>query len=266
MKNILLAIALVVVGMTSLFAKELEVPERPKPARLVNVFSKQPFISKEQVQALEVKLSEFNDSTSNQIAIVVVDDLNGLTANEFATKLIHEWGIGQAKKDNGVVLLLSLGGGTGNRDYYIGVGYGLEGAIPDLMVKRVQERDLLPYLKSGQYYEALDRTTTTLMALAKGEYNDAVARNGENDFMGMFFILAFFGLMLFLLMRAKKNGKIKDDDDDFFGGGGRGGGMFFPPFFPGGGFRGGGGGGGGFGGFGGFGGGSSGGGGAGGKW
>lgn len=266
MKKLLLFLLFAVFIQPSLSAKELEVPNRPSPPRLVNILSKEAFLTSSQQQILEAKLVAFSDSTSNQIAIVVVDNLNGLTANEFATELGQKWGVGQKKFDNGVVVLLSLGGGTGNRDYYISVGYGLEGVIPDLAVKRIQETELLPYLKAGDYFTALDKTTTVLMKLASGEYNSkdyaSQSSGGDNPIFVLLFVLAILFIIFIFFLNIKK------------GGGNRGGGFgsgfgtgFMGGYMAGRGFSGGSSGwSSGGGGFGGFGGGGFGGGGAGGKW
>ncbi|MBN9292765.1 MAG: TPM domain-containing protein [Flavobacteriia bacterium] len=262
MNKLLLFFFLICPAISQLFAAELEVPDRPHPQRMVNIFSRQPFLNAREISVLEQKLVAFSDSTSNQIAIVVVDDLNGLTANEYATELGQKWGVGQKKLDNGIIILLSLGGGEGNRDYYIAVGYGLEGAIPDLAVKRVQESELLPYLKSGNYYEALDRTTNVLMALAKGEIDskEYAKKSNEDEDAGIV-LLIFFGIIAFFIWLAIKNKNQRPPR------GGSGWGSFIGSGLgailgSGGGY----GSSGSSGGFGGFGGGSFGGGGAGGKW
>src|SRR3954465_15780155 len=107
------------------------IPPRPNPPKLVNDYVD--LLTPSEEQRLEAKLDRYNDTTSNQIAIVIVDDLHGYDANTFATELGQKWGVGgQAKFDNGIVVLISTGGGDGNRDAYIAVGYGLEGAIPDI--------------------------------------------------------------------------------------------------------------------------------------
>lgn len=266
MKNLILFTLLTLFSVTSITAKELEVPKRPQPQRMVNILSQQPFLTAQEIDQLEQKLVAFSDSTSNQITIVVVDDLNGLTAYEFATEIGQSWGVGQKKKDNGIVVLLSLGGGTGNRDYFIAVGYGLEGAIPDLAVKRIQEKELLPYLKTGQYYEALNNTTDVLMALAKGEYNSSDYTSSQNEggsaIVGMFIIFGIFILLAFLIKKNKGGGGNRGGGFSDFVRGAAMGSILNSSF----GSRSSGSFGGGGGGFGGFGGGSFGGGGAGGKW
>ena len=123
-----------------LFAQvEDHVPKRPSPSRLVNDLTEGGFLTNEQQVALEKKLVAFDDSTSNQIAVVIVETLEGYSANEIATALGRAWGVGGKEKNNGVVVLISTGGGDGLRDVYIATGYGLEGAIPDATAKAITD-------------------------------------------------------------------------------------------------------------------------------
>lgn len=242
-------------GLT-VFSQQEGIPNRPNPPRLVNNLSKAfpDFISAEEESKLEAKLVKFSDETSNQIAIVIIDDINDMEPWSFATELGQKWQVGQKGKDNGIVILIKPTGGQGQRKFHIAVGYGLEGAIPDLTAKRIQDNELLPYLKEGRHFDALDKTTDVLMALAKGEYNSKDYNKGSGN--GVWFIIGLF-LLIFILIAVfgKKNG-----GGTTFGRGGSFGGGFIGGF---GGFGSGSSGGGGFGG---FGGGSFGGGGSGGSW
>lgn len=255
------------VALTTLLATNTgyaqNVIPRPTPDRLVNNCSKQypDFISEGEEEALEEKLEKFSRETSNQIVIVIVDDIGGTEASEYATQLGQEWGVGKGDKDNGIVILLKPTGGQGQRKFFIAIGQGLEGRIPDATSYEIQERELLPYLKEGKNYEALDHTTTVLMALAKQEYSskDYSSQSSKKNIAIYIFIAI---ILIFVLARI------------FGKGGNSGGGNGFTygaaGFFMGSGFgRGSGGGFGGGssgGGFGGFGGGSFGGGGSGGNW
>jgi len=232
------------------------IPSKPNPPRLVNDFSSEGFLTSTEIQTLENKLQTFAKETSNQIVVVVVDDLGGMEAWDYATQLGKKWGVGQDKFDNGVVILIKPTGGQGQRDLFIAVGSGLEGAIPDITTKQIRENEMYPYLKQGQNYEAIDRATNVLMALAKGEYNSDAYGKQKKDKISPYFILLIIIIVIFVISRK--------------GGGGRGmtmgsRGVFFGPRF-GGGFGGGSFGGGSSGGFGGFGGGGFSGGGSGGKW
>lgn len=236
-----------------------QIPERPVPAKLYNNFSKNhpDFLSSSEAAQLEEKLEVFSNETSNQICVVIVDDLNDYEPADFATKLLNDWGVGKKESNNGVVVLLQLNPEKGGRDF-IQTGYGLEGAIPDLATKKIREEELEPLLKAGRNFEALDKTTSRLMELAKGEINvkdytrKSTGRRGRNIPGAVIIIL----IIVFAILR---------------GGGGRGGTTFSHrgPRYWGSGFGGFGsgfGGGSSGGGFGGFGGGRSGGGGSGGSW
>ncbi len=250
MKRLLLIFSLLL-SFLSQAQHEDKIPPRPSPAKLVN--DESGLLMPYQVKQLEDKLVAYDDSTSNLIVIVIVESLNGLEANEYATALGRKWGVGNKDFNNGVVVLISTGGGSGQRDAYIAPGYGLEGAIPDITAKSIVDNELIPNLKLGNYYRALDEATDGIIKAAAGEYK-APTNYGSKKKKGIPVSSIIFVIILLLVV---------------FGGGAGGGGTYVSR---GGwtGWSGGGGGGsgwsGGGGGFGGFGGGSFGGGGAGGKW
>jgi uncharacterized protein len=235
------------------------IPARSNPPRLVNNFSKQfpDFLSASETSALEAKLEAFSKETSNQIVVVIVDDFGGTDANTFATNLGKAWGVGQKDFNNGVIVLINPTGTKGNREPpYIAVGYGLEGAIPDITAKHICEEEIAPAFSNGNYYEGLNAGTDRIMQLAKGEINSDAYNKKYSENPKRYIWILMIVLILFFVIRRK-------------GGGGRGFGTGAATgFFIGsGGFgrsSGGGFGGGGFGGFGG--GGFGGGGGGGGKW
>ena len=216
-------------------------------------------LSPEQKQALENKLVAIDDSSSNQIAVVILPTLDGNPIEEYATKLFREWGIGNTKTNNGILLLIAVQ----DKKIRIEVGYGLEGAIPDITAINIIDNDLKPAFREGAYYEGIDKATDNIAKAAVGEYQ--VKRVKKTKTKGNGAILAIIIAIIFLVLK---------------GGGGRGGsniggrgvsnvaeGLFWASLLSGGGgssrndsgFGGGGG-------FGGFGGGSSGGGGASGGW
>lgn len=255
MRSLFPRFVLVLVFLFCDFIVKSQVADRPWPQRLVNNLSKEStnFLSASEQKQLEDTLDAFNRSTSNQICIVIVDDLNGMEPAQYATELGTAWKVGQKEFDNGLVILVK----PNTRDLFIAVGYGLEGAITDLHTKHIRETEMNPYFKEGKNYEGLYRGCKALMLAAKGEYN--IKNNSENgigDWIKRHPILAaLIGIAILWFLFARSSG----------GGGGT---------FGSGGYRSYGGfGGGGWssgrssgGGFGGFGGGSFGGGGSGGKW
>ncbi len=244
----------------TVFVLRAQLPERPSPPKLYNNLSQNfpDFLNGQEAAQLEEKLEQFSNETSNQICVVIVDDLGDYDPSDYANKLFNSWGIGQKGVNNGIVVLVQLNATKGGRDF-IEVGSGLEGAIPDLATKRVREEELEPNLKSGQHFAALNNTVERLMQLAKGEVNEKnYTRQSGRGKTKMSTIIIIIIIIVFVILR------------NLFGGGGgttfsRGGRTYWGGFggFGGGGFGGGSSGGGGFGG---FGGGSSGGGGSGGSW
>lgn len=242
------------------FAQAQNVLPKPNPPRLVTDVAG--VLSADQLQALEQKLVAIDDSSSNQIAVVILSSLDGYPKEEYATKLFREWGIGNKKTNNGVLLLVAIQ----DRQIRIEVGYGLEGAIPDITALSIIDNDIKPAFKQGAYYEGLDKATDNLAKAAVGEYKVKRAKKGKSD--GGSLMLFVFIVIIIVSIVGRRGG----------GGGSNIGGNGFNDFATGmllgsllgGGRRGGGwgdsGGGFGGGGFGGFGGGSSGGGGAGGGW
>jgi uncharacterized protein len=251
-------------GMNLMQAQDI--PPRPNPPRLVNDFTGT--LSKNQVRALEQKLVHFNDTTSNQITIVMVNSFGGYDMAQYAYKIGEVWKVGQGKFDNGIVILVKPKTRTQKGQAFIASGYGLEGAIPDAICKRIVENELIPSFRNNNYYGGLEKATTVLMQLAAGEFSSEEYKKGTQTppYAGLIPIIII--IIVMLLMRSGRNGgkTIGRGGSSslwtalFLGSmlsGGRGGGGF------GGGSGGFGGGGGGFGG---FGGGSFGGGGAGGSW
>lgn len=231
----------------------------PKPNPPVLVTDLAGVLSPEEKQSLENKLVAIDDSSSNQIAVVILPTLDGNPIEEYATKLFREWGIGNKKTNNGILLLIAIQ----DRKMRIEVSYGLEGAIPDITSINIIDNDLKPAFRAGAYYDGIDKATDNIAKAAVGEYK--VTREKKSKGKGSNIILFIFILFIIVSILSKKGGGGSN-----IGGGGFSDiatGMLLGQLLGGGGRSGGGwGGGDSGGGFGGFGGGSSGGGGASGGW
>ncbi len=256
MKNILFVCILF---LSAGFSLAQEFPPAPNPPRLVNDLAG--VLSPSEEEALERKLVGYNDTTSTQFAIVLLNSYNGYDPNEYSFELGKRWGIGQKGKNNGLLITIAVK----DRKYSIVTGYGLEGAIPDIITKRVGDQYFKPNFRANNYYEGLDQATNYLAKLPAGEFKGTPRRTQDDGGGGGFGLIIAAIVIVIILSSIFRGGRGNRR-------GYRGGGMFFPPFitFGSGGF--GGGGGGGFGGggdgggFGGFGGGSFGGGGSSGDW
>jgi uncharacterized protein len=206
-----------------------DIPERPKAQTLLTNLSTsaKDLLSSSETEALEKKLRAFSDSTSNQIAIVILDDTKGYDANDFGARLGEKWGIGKDDKDNGVVLLVINPNKVpefGRRTLAIQVGYGLEDVIPDLATKQIRDNDIIPYFKNNNFYEGLDRGTNVLMDLAVGKYKfkkETKNRLGSNAI----FIVILLLIIFIFIIRNSGGGTTYTSRGIFWGGlGGWGGG------------------------------------------
>lgn len=226
-------------------------------------------LTAEEKQSLEDKLVAFNDSTSTQIAVVIMKSVGEYDIDQYGAQLGSKWGIGQAGKNNGVLILVALG----DRKLTIQTGYGVEGALPDVVAYQIRVNDINPRFKEGDYYGGLNAGIDQIIKYTKGEYKAPKKakskRGGDGGPAG--FIIIIVVIILVIIFRKGGGGGggqvigSRGGSSPFWwllagsmlNSGGRGGGGGW------GGFSGGGGGGGGFGG---FGGGSFGGGGSGGSW
>lgn len=226
-------------------------------------------LSQDQVNILEQKLDAFNDSTSNQIAVVTIPTLNDVAIEDYSTALFRKWGIGGSKHNNGVLLLIA----AQDHKIRIEVGYGLEGAITDVMSKDIIVNDLQPNFRNQDYYRGIDDAINSLEKAAAGEYHErGTSKKDDGGGSNALGIIIFIIVIIIVISRNRRGGGGGMISRRGFGG------WWLPGMFLGGGnwgrssggwgggFGGGGFGGGGGGGFGGFGGGSSGGGGASGGW
>ncbi len=247
---------LLIATLTLFISVELSaIPQRPDPPRLVNDFAG--ILSQEQVDALEQRLVAYNDTTSTQILVVIVPDLEGEEAGAYATQIGIEWGVGSEEFDNGAVILVKPKNESGSGEVFIAIGYGLEGAIPDARTKGIINKIMIPKFIENDYHAAIVGACDAIIRLADGE--EFVSAEGESDATSiLIFVAVIFGGLFLLSKLSKKKGgssgnssgrttytprRRYDDDNDTFGGGSSNSG-----------------------GFGGFGGGSFGGAGAGGKW
>ena len=237
---------------------EKELPARPSPPKLVNDYTGT--LSADQTQSLEQKLVQFDDSTSNQIAVVIVETTGDYDISDYSFALGRAWGIGNKKTNNGVLVLVA----KNDRKIYIATGYGLEGALPDVTCKQIIENEIKPNFKGNDFYRGLDEGTDAIMAATKGEYkapeNYGNRKGRSPKGNSVMIIIAIIVAILFMIRRGGGGGGTYNRGGyNRFGGGG-----FFFPLGGGGSDWGGGSSSGG--GFGGFGGGSFGGGGSGGSW
>jgi uncharacterized protein len=260
--------ALIALFFTHAFAAEV-IP--PVPPNHFNDFAG--VVRRETATQLNRELAQFERDTSNQIVVAVYPRMQSASSVEdYTVRVAQQWGVGQRDRRNGAVLFVF----QQSRDVRIVTGYGLEGALPDALAKRIIEEEIVPRFRAGDFDAGLTAGVRAMMAAVRGEYRGtgktaadtgARARSRGIGQSGITLLL-MFAFMIFGALRARSRRNLVygrrgrrtmwGNGGPWIGGGGWGGGGGFG----GGGWGGGGGGGGSFSG----GGGSFGGGGAGGKW
>ena len=163
-----LLLGLLFVLLTFSATLKAQLPNPPVPPRLVNDYTGT--LSTSQISTLEHKLVAYNDSTSTQILVLLVDDLQGYSVEQYATEIGHSWGVGQKDKGNGVVILVKPKKGSERGQVNISPGYGMEQYVTDATAKRIIDREMIPAFKEGDYYTGIDNAVNTIMDLCSGKF------------------------------------------------------------------------------------------------
>ena len=248
-----LTIGLLLVLLTMGSTLKAQLPRPSNPPRLVNDYTGT--LSADQVSTLEHKLVTYNDSTSTQILVMLVDDLQGYSIEKYATEIGQSWGVGQKGKDNGLVILVKPKKGSSKGQVNISPGYGMDQYVTDATAKHIIDKEMIPEFENDNYYAGIDKAVNVIMDLCSGKFTQDEYNNKDKGIPLVLIILFVIAIIIILSKFSDNNGQ------NYSGGGHR---TIWIPM--GGGFGGGGFGGGGGGGFGGFGGGGFGGGGASGSW
>ena len=196
-----LLILLVILLSGQLFARE-GIPKPPNPARLVNDYTKT--LTTSEVSTLERKLVNFDNKTSNQIVVLLVNSFNGYSKAEFADLVGEEWNVGRKMEENGIVIVVRPKTRSSKGEVHIAVSNGLGGIIPDAITKRIVEYEMIPYFKKNDYYSALYKGTDVLMGLAKKEFNSndylKKTKSGNTLIKILPFLLILF--IYYIIMRS----------------------------------------------------------------
>ena len=104
-------------------------------------------LRRETVDSINAIITQLEKETSNEIAVVIIDSLDGLEPADAALLLHRKWGVGKQARDNGLVLLWS----PALRKIWVSVGQGLEGVIPDARAGRIQDEEMLPAFRAQQF-------------------------------------------------------------------------------------------------------------------
>lgn len=173
----------------------------PVPGGFVNDYAG--ILSNQEKGRLESLFFELEKKTTAQAAVVILKTTGSFDIETYAVKLFEQWGLGQKGKDNGILLLFALE----DRQMRIEVGYGLEGAVPDALAKKIIADIILPLFKEGKYAQGIMNGGLAIAKLTAKEYEVELA--GFNDFSSiklpklaspMENFLRLFGTFIFFLL------------------------------------------------------------------
>ncbi len=187
-------IILILLSVISINAISQDFPEKANPPKIVNDYTN--FLSKAENHALENKLVQFSYESSTQIAIAIVPSLDGYDPASYAFGLGEYWGVGQKGKNNGILILVKPKYQNSKGEVFIATGYGVEGAVPDAIAKRIVNNEIIPYFKQGMYYKGLDEATNRIIELTKGEYTADEYRKATSSSPAS----AIPGIIIFLIV------------------------------------------------------------------
>ena len=152
-------------GLLLAFGAALVWAQVPVPALLHRVTDLSATLSGEQAAALENRLAAFEAKTGSQIAVLIVPTTQPEDIAQFGIRVADTWKVGRKKVDDGVILIVA----KDDRALRIEVGYGLEGAIPDAVAKRVIAETIVPHFQAGDFAGGIDAGVAQLMKLIQGE-------------------------------------------------------------------------------------------------
>jgi uncharacterized protein len=144
-------------------------------------------LSSNTISELDGKLKAFEDSTSNQIAVLTINTLEGADLEEYSIKVAQIWKLGQKGKDNGVLLLVV----KDDRKVRIEVGYGLEGTLTDALCSVIIQRGILPKFRNKDYDGGVEAGVTSILGAINGTFT---ADDASSEHMGFPEILIFLGI------------------------------------------------------------------------
>jgi len=194
MKNNLSLILFIFIGFAA-FAQKF--PEAPKNKLVIDFTGTT--LSQSEIALLEQRLVAYSDSTSTQIAVVIMPDIGGDDINLYTAELAEKWGIGRKEHNNGCIILLSMA----DRKVSIQNGYGLEPYLTDALSKRIIDQRIIPEFKEGNFYNGLYLGTEAIMEVLAGTFQ--ADQDNNEDMPGSLIAVFLLFIVIFILVKKTKN-------------------------------------------------------------
>jgi uncharacterized protein len=174
------------------------------PAKPINYITDEAnVLTNQQQQSLNAKLYDFEKRTSNQIFVYIAPCLNGSDMSALCQDIFHTWKIGGETKNNGLLIAVFVT----DHKFRIHTGYGLEGVLPDILTKRIQDNDMRPFFKDNDYYTGIDKGVDQIIYYSQNEYTPEAFDNSDGSWvswlLGYTVNLILLTVYLYLLLRKK---------------------------------------------------------------
>jgi uncharacterized protein len=170
------------------------------PSFQTSVYDYADLLNPTEEKELEDKLVRYSDSTTTQIVVITIDDLKGESIGILTPRWAHEWGIGQEKEDNGILILLS----KNDREIWISPGYGVEDRLTAGINGELIRNIIIPEFKAGSYYNGLDKGVDAIFEVLKGKYKGS--RKESNNPLPFILMIIFIIILIVLASKGKKGG------------------------------------------------------------
>ncbi|MBD0833634.1 TPM domain-containing protein [Aestuariibaculum sediminum] len=174
---------------------QFNIPEIPEEQ--TSVYDYVGLLSKNEKINLERKLIKYSDTTSTQIVVAIIGSTKGENIGLLTPRWAHKWGVGQAKEDNGVFILLA----RDDRQIWISPGYGVEDRLTAGIVGEIVRNVIIPEFKNGDYFQGLNKGTDAIFDVLTGAYKGARKADKNNSPFGFFFLL----IIIFIIIMISKN-------------------------------------------------------------
>ena len=185
----------------TVFSQGFKIPETPKFQ--TSVYDYVNLLSESQKTNLESKLVRYSDTTSTQIVIAIISSTEGENINYLAANWGEKWGIGDAKKDNGILVLLA----KDDKKIAIQAGKGTEYLLTDFQSKRIIERIIIPEFKRGDFYSGLDKGSDYIFKTLNGEFKGTRKKNEQGFDPGIIIFVIIIVIIFLIISRGNKNNK-----------------------------------------------------------
>ena len=154
-------------------------------------------------------LKNLEDKSGIQLVVATVKSLEGGDIETYANQLFRTWKLGEAKKNNGVLLLVA----PTEHKVRIEVGYGLEGTLTDALSSVLISSDIVPRFKTGDFSGGIERGVDGIISVLNGDSAEwqpkAAVRSDDhfsNELIPILFVVFFTIILVFVIGRSLRSG------------------------------------------------------------